>query len=163
VSIRKELSKLLRSAGLNIREWACNDQDILRGLSEIDKNQRLQLGESPTLKTLGVFGDSHDDAILYSIETKTNISHITKRSISSVIVRIYDPLELLEPVIVRAKILLQRVWVLKVDWDESLPSDLHSEWKRYYSQLTLLIKLPEIHLPTFDGTIENWHSFYDSF
>ncbi|XP_033365531.1 uncharacterized protein LOC117242737 [Bombus vosnesenskii] len=25
------------------------------------------------------------------------------------------------------------------------------------------IKLPEIHLPTFDGTIENWHSFYDSF
>jgi hypothetical protein len=163
VSIRKELNKLLRSAGLNIREWACNDQDILRGLSEIDKNQRLQLGESPTLKTLGVFWDSHDDAILYSIETKTNISHITKRSISSVIARIYDPLKLLEPVIVRAKILLQRVWALKVDWDESLPSDLHSEWKRYYSQLTLLIKLPEIHLPTFDGTIENWHSFYDSF
>lgn len=25
------------------------------------------------------------------------------------------------------------------------------------------IKLPEIHLPTFDGTIENSHSFYDSF
>ncbi|XP_050488681.1 uncharacterized protein LOC126872619 [Bombus huntii] len=25
------------------------------------------------------------------------------------------------------------------------------------------IKLPEIHLPTFDGTIENWHSFYDFF
>jgi hypothetical protein len=88
VSIRKELTKLLRSAGLNIREWASNDQDILRGLSEIDKNQRLQLGESPTLKTLGVFWDSHDDAILYSVETKTNMSHITKRSISSVIARI---------------------------------------------------------------------------
>jgi hypothetical protein len=55
-----------------------------------------------------------------------------------VIARIYDPLGLLAPVIVRAKILLQRVWALKVDWDESLPSDLHSEWKRYYSQLTLL-------------------------
>jgi hypothetical protein len=25
------------------------------------------------------------------------------------------------------------------------------------------VKLPEIHLPTFDGSIENWHSFYDSF
>jgi hypothetical protein len=25
------------------------------------------------------------------------------------------------------------------------------------------IELPEIHLSTFDGTIENWHSFYDSF
>jgi hypothetical protein len=66
------------------------------------------------------------------------MSHITKRSISSVIARIYDPLGLLAPVIVRAKILLQRVWALKVDWDESLPSDLHSEWNRYYSQLPLL-------------------------
>jgi hypothetical protein len=55
VSIRKELTKLLRSAGLNIREWASNEQDILRGLSEIDKNRRLHLGESATLKTLGVF------------------------------------------------------------------------------------------------------------
>ncbi|XP_071867010.1 uncharacterized protein [Bombus fervidus] len=138
VSIRKELTKLLRSAGLNIREWASNDQDILRGLSEVDKNRRLQLGESATLKTLGVFWDSHDDAILYSVETKIKMSHITKRSISSVIARIYDPLGLLAPVIVRAKILLQRVWALKVDWDESLPSDLHSEWNRYYSQLPLL-------------------------
>jgi hypothetical protein len=25
------------------------------------------------------------------------------------------------------------------------------------------IKLPEMHLPTFDGTMEHWHSFYDSF
>jgi hypothetical protein len=25
------------------------------------------------------------------------------------------------------------------------------------------IKLPELHLPIFDGTIEHWHSFYDSF
>jgi hypothetical protein len=129
VSIKKELTKLLRSAGLNIREWASNDQDILHGLSEIDKNRKLQLGESPTLKTLGVFWVSHDDTILYSVETKTSMSHITKRSISSVIARIYDPLGLLAPVIVRAKILLQRVWALKVDWDESLPSDLHSEWK----------------------------------
>jgi hypothetical protein len=55
-----------------------------------------------------------------------------------VIARIYDALGLLAPVIIRAKILLQRVWALKVDWDESLPSDLHSEWNRYYSQLPSL-------------------------
>jgi hypothetical protein len=27
----------------------------------------------------------------------------------------------------------------------------------------IAIKLPEIHLPTFDGTIEEWNSFYDTF
>ena len=54
------------------------------------------------------------------------------------IARIYDPLGLLTPVIIRAKILLQRVWVLKIDWDESLPADFHSVWNRYYIQLPLL-------------------------
>jgi hypothetical protein len=82
--------------------------------------------------------------ILYSVEAKTNIFRVIKRSISSVIARIYDPLGLLVPVIIRAKILRQRVWALKANWDESLPSDLHSEWNRYYSQLPLLndIRLP---------------------
>ena len=45
---------------------------------------------------------------------------------------------LLAPVIVRAKMLLQRIWTSKIDWDESLPIDLHTEWDKYYSQLPVL-------------------------
>ncbi|XP_033362368.1 uncharacterized protein LOC117240438 [Bombus vosnesenskii] len=136
--LRKELTELLQSAGLNIREWASNDQSILQGLSEQDKSRRLQLVEYQTLKTLGIFWDSKDDAILYSVEANAKISWVTKRSISSVIARIYDSLGSLAPVIVRAKFILQRVWSLKVDWDEALPADLHSEWNRYYTKLSLL-------------------------
>ncbi|XP_033361813.1 uncharacterized protein LOC117240065 [Bombus vosnesenskii] len=109
LSLRKKLTELLQSAGLNIREWASNDQSILQRLSEQDKSRRLQLGEYQTLKTLGIFWDSKDDAILYSVEANAKTSRVTKRSISSVIARIYDPLGLLAPVIVRAKIILQRV------------------------------------------------------
>lgn len=62
LSVRHELTDLLRSVGLNIREWASNDMDILRGLSEKDTNRRLQLGESQTLKTLGIYWDSQDQS-----------------------------------------------------------------------------------------------------
>jgi hypothetical protein len=55
-----------------------------------------------------------------------------------VIARICDPLGLLVPVIVISKILLQRVWALKIHWNESLPADLHSEWNGCYLQLPLL-------------------------
>ena len=96
------------------------------------------MGESQTLKTLGIYWDSQDDAILYSVEPTATITRVTKRSMSSVIARIYNPLGLLALVIVKAKILLQRVWALKLDWDESLPSELHTEWDRYYIQLPLL-------------------------
>ncbi|XP_043591766.1 uncharacterized protein LOC122571746 [Bombus pyrosoma] len=138
LSVRNELTELLRQAGLNIRKWASNDRDLLRGLPEQDTHKKLHLGESSTLKTLGVFWDSADDSILYSVKTTNDTSRVTKRSISSVIAQIYDPLGLLALVIVRAKMLLQQVWALKVDWDESLPTDLHIEWNRYRAQLSLL-------------------------
>ena len=80
LSFRKELTDLPQSAGLNIRECASNDQGILQGLFEQDKSRRLQLGESQTLKTLGIFWDSQDDAILYSVEFNAHTFRVTKRS-----------------------------------------------------------------------------------
>ncbi|XP_076660396.1 uncharacterized protein LOC143363742 [Halictus rubicundus] len=47
-------------------------------------------------------------------------------------------LGLLGPVTVVAKILMQRLWQLKVDWDESLPMSLQTEWSNYQEELSLL-------------------------
>nr|XP_033204889.1 uncharacterized protein LOC117165685 [Bombus vancouverensis nearcticus] len=138
LTLRTELTKLLQLAGLNIRKWASNDNDLLHGLSLEETNHQHFLGDSQTLKTLGVFWNSSDDSILYSVEVKPTPSRVTKRIISSEIAKIYDPLGLLAPVIVRAKMLLQRIWSSKIDWDESLPIELHTEWERYYAQLPLL-------------------------
>ncbi|XP_033314107.1 uncharacterized protein LOC117216648 [Bombus bifarius] len=136
-SLRTELTELLKLAGLNIRKWASNDRELLRGLPEQDITDKLLLGESQTFKTLGVW-NSFDDSILYSVKINNADSRITKRTISSEIAKIYDPLGLLAPVIVRAKMLLQRLWTLKIDWNESLPADVHTEWSKYYAQLPLL-------------------------
>ncbi|XP_033317549.1 uncharacterized protein LOC117215270 [Bombus bifarius] len=130
-SLRTELTELLKLAGLNVRKWASNDRELLRGLSEQDINDKLLLGESQTLKTLGVVWNSFDDSILYSVKINSTASRITKRTISSEIAKIYDHLGLLAPVIVRAKMQLQRLWTLKIDWDESLPADVHTEWSKY--------------------------------
>ncbi|XP_033363073.1 uncharacterized protein LOC117241211 [Bombus vosnesenskii] len=137
-SLRTELTELLKLAGLNIRKWASNYRELLRGLPEKDINDKLLLGESQTFKTLGVVWNSFDDSILYSVKINNADSRVTKRTISSEIAKIYDPLGLLAPVIVRAKMLLQRLWMLKIDWDESLPADVHTEWSKYYAQLPLL-------------------------
>lgn len=45
---------------------------------------------------------------------------ITKRHILSVVAQIYDPLGLLGPVILKAKVLLQKLCELKISWDDSL-------------------------------------------
>ena len=39
---------------------------------------------------------------------------------------------------------MQELWKLKIDWDSSLPADLHTSWNQYYDQL---IDISEIIIP----------------
>ncbi|XP_017797537.1 PREDICTED: uncharacterized protein LOC108578673 [Habropoda laboriosa] len=119
--LSKNLTRLLKLADMKIRQWASNDRRLLQGLSEDHINSKLHLGESSTVKTLGIYWNSSDDSIGYAVSTTADTTRITKRSISSEIAKIYDPLGLLGPVIILAKLLLQRIWTMKIDWDESLP------------------------------------------
>ncbi|XP_012152147.1 uncharacterized protein LOC105664034 [Megachile rotundata] len=138
ILIREELRQLLNLAGLNIRQWAANRETLLQGLHEESINKKLHLGESTTLKTLGIMWDSSNDSISYQVKVDFGAPRVTKRLITSEIAKIYDPLGLLGPVIIVAKMLLQRIWTIKVGWDESLPMDIHTEWHQFYQQLSLL-------------------------
>ncbi|XP_076477266.1 uncharacterized protein LOC143303111 [Bombus vancouverensis nearcticus] len=144
LTLRTELTNLLQLAGLNIRKWASNDNDLLHGLSLEETNHQHFLGDSQTLKTLGVFWNSSDDSIFYSVEVKPTPSRVTKRIISSEIAKIYDPLGLLAP-------------------DESLPIELHTEWERYYAQLPVLnnVRFPRKAIIEFAIEIE-LHGFCDA-
>lgn len=46
----------------------------------------------------------------------------TKRPVLSTIVRIFDPLGLLRPVIAKVKILMQKLWIVNIDWNDALPA-----------------------------------------
>lgn len=56
----------------------------------------------------------------------------------SMIARIFDPLGLVGPVIIKAKILLQKLWQLETGWDESLPQDIHRAWTSFRAELKSL-------------------------
>lgn len=86
------------------------------------------------MKTLGVSWDARHDTIRYSAQS-TATNKITKRTILSTIARIFDPLGLLGPITIVAKILLQRLWTLKLSWDESLPASIHTEWIEFERDL----------------------------
>jgi len=68
----------------------------------------------------------------------------TKQSILSHIALIFDPLGLLGPITLLAKVVMQDLWCLKMDWDESIPLDYLTKWQRYKNELQDLcsINLP---------------------
>ncbi|XP_012145356.2 uncharacterized protein LOC105663061 [Megachile rotundata] len=135
-TIQRQICRMLTKGGLNIRQWASNDPNLLQGLDEDQIHPKI-LGETATVKTLGIAWDARQDIILYTVEPIV-IDKVTKRSILSSIAKIFDPLGLLAPVIITAKILLQRLWQLKLDWDESIPASLHTEWCNFATEFNTL-------------------------
>jgi len=62
----------------------------------------------------------------------------------SAIAQIYDPLGLIAPILIVAKLIMQQLWALNISWDEGLPQELHSRWKHYHSSLR---QLDELRIP----------------
>lgn len=136
IILRDELLEATKQAGLNLRQWASNQSDLISDLSE-NTNDYVRLDTEETIKTLGILWNPHNDDIMYAVNINP-IQKITKRSILSQLASLFDPLGLLGPVIVTGKILMQDLWKLKIDWDESLPLQYHTNWLNYYSELSLL-------------------------
>ncbi|XP_017791920.1 PREDICTED: uncharacterized protein LOC108573940 [Habropoda laboriosa] len=83
--LREELTLLLKGAGLNIRQWASNDRDLLHGLAEKELNRNLEIGESSTLKTLGIFWNSTNDSIHYALPLLNNVTFQWKAIVDSAV------------------------------------------------------------------------------
>lgn len=66
------------------------------------------------------------------------MTNATKRSVLSTIAQIYDPLGLLTPYIIIAKIILQRLWLAKIGWDDPIPKILKVTWENFISKLKYL-------------------------
>lgn len=141
IEIYQEITKILSSAGLELRKWSSNQKSILNYISENDKsnNEKLVLPyENKILKTLGISWNPNFDTLRYSIEFETKFSQVTKRSILSILSQIYDPLGLIGPAIIKGKILIQELWKQKLNWDQPVPAMLKDYWIKFLSQIPIL-------------------------
>lgn len=134
----QDLTTILNNACFDLRKWTSNNVHIFSNQNTSNlENYIISDGES--CKTLGVLWNAKQDIFQYTTNPQShNKKNITKRQILSIISKIFDPLGLVGPVTIKAKVILQQLWLLKLSWDESLPLELFTKWNNFYSQLPLL-------------------------
>ena len=81
--------------------------------------------------------------LLYLIWEKQQIEW-TKRNFLSRIATLFDPLGLLSPFLIRAKILMQEVWLNGLEWDERLPQKLFVKVNTWFAELSMLSEIKKI-------------------
>lgn len=142
IHIKNRISEILLSGGFELRKFSSNNFDVVSNVN-VEDNSIVSFGELHEYKTLGLIWEPSCDVLKYFIRPTAETS-CTKRCILSAIAQIFDPLGLLAPVIIIAKMLMQRLWQSKISWDESVPLDIHSTWIRFKANLDDInsIKIP---------------------
>ena len=124
-ALYSESNEIMEEAGMSLCKWQCNHKEI------VDKD--LSCDQEST-KVLGIqWYPSTDEFGFEGIEVPVTLV-VTKRLILSCIARIFDPLGLIQPFIISAKIMFQEAWRLGTGWDEEIP-DIADQFQRWLAEL----------------------------
>ncbi|XP_046808364.1 uncharacterized protein LOC124420197 [Lucilia cuprina] len=130
---RDQLIAALASAGFVLRKWTSNEKSILSGIpvEHLVDAKLLTFIESSSSKTLGLQWNAHSDSFYFNVDRISMRSSHTKREVLSIIARLFDPVGWLGPVIIVAKMIMQKVWQDQIDWDAALKPATEAEWQKF--------------------------------
>lgn len=139
------MKKLLSSGGFEPHKWRSNCKKILSGL-QLDERASESLNVASkannvnNAKTLGLNWQPEQDIFEFSIQITRNLRE-TKREVLSTISKLFDPLGLISPILIRAKIIMQETWSANLAWDDPLTIDLQQAWNNYADDLKDIISI----------------------
>ncbi len=169
IKLYNELSQLWSHAGMHARKWMSNSVNVLMKIPIQDRKSEVDLDNGeltlPSAKTLDVWWIADKDVFTFRENAPDSSMVYTKRNFLKKIATLFDPIGLLAPFTIRAKMLLQDMWTAGVDWDEELSETLVNEARTWFGELRDLtnIQVPRC-LPDADKTIETvtLHTFVDA-
>ncbi|XP_063994272.1 uncharacterized protein LOC135171574 [Diachasmimorpha longicaudata] len=134
-----QLQGLCEAGGFPLQKWSTNCPTALEDLGLSTNSSPIQFEESIT-KVLGLCWHQSSDTFRYKSKEFTSQT-FTKRSVLSEIAQLFDPLGFLAPVVVRGKMIIQDLWRLKINWDESLPQEYVRKWRNFRENINELEKI----------------------
>ncbi|XP_055902810.1 uncharacterized protein LOC129938987 [Eupeodes corollae] len=160
--LASQLDHMLTAGGFSLRKWASNRPEIISNIPiENRVSSVVEVPNEFNICLLGISWNPVTDCFLFDVSQK-NPDLTTKRKLLSEISKIFDPLGWVSPTIIMAKIILQKLWLLKIGWDDRLPNEIIEESTKFHTQLHLL---NQINIPRILFTQENkvqFHGFCDA-
>ncbi|XP_061709219.1 uncharacterized protein LOC133519245 [Cydia pomonella] len=160
-SIKESVERALAAGCFPLRKYRSNLSSILHDSENSENKGSLIISSSS--HTLGVGWDSETDIIHFPTQYSAKDGHPTKRSILSDSCKIFDPLGLLCLLTIIPKVLIQKLWIEKIDWDAPVPSYINESWQDFVNGLASLtsIQIPR-HVLCDSPTHIEMHVFCDA-
>lgn len=122
--LQGEISSNMESAKLPLRKWCSNSKPLLQhlGKSEEDPLSTLKVKDGETIN-LELEWQPVMDHFQFTTSKIQTRNKFTKSTLLSDLNRIFDPLGLISPMMLKGKI-LQQLWAMQMDWDKTLSPDI---------------------------------------
>ncbi|XP_057302743.1 uncharacterized protein LOC130636909 [Hydractinia symbiolongicarpus] len=120
----------LVEANFNLHKFYSNSEELEQ---LVTKPHAAHTGH--VTKVLGVLWDKKKDSLLFTFDDILSLAKDipTKRQLIKFTASIYDPLVLINPIVVRLKTLFQKNYVGKIGWDIDLSGQVLNEWLVTYN------------------------------
>ncbi|KAJ0180173.1 hypothetical protein K1T71_004764 [Dendrolimus kikuchii] len=143
--LKDQLEKLFYKGSFTLHKWCSNCTQVLESIPKEKKYfDFLDINKNNIVKTLGLKCDILNDELTFSPPMIDCDETSTKRKVLSFIGKMFDPLGLIGPVLVVAKLFMQSLWSMKLDWDAILPQDQQQDWNKFIKNLSAMgpIRIP---------------------
>ncbi|XP_039451742.1 uncharacterized protein LOC120430700 [Culex pipiens pallens] len=142
----RQLQGLLGRGGFPIHKWSSNTPTVMDQIPESEREKLIDLDglSGGVVKALGLYWCPGDDDFRFTA-TQSD-AEATKRRVLSEIGKFFDLLGLLSPVIIMAKMLMQKAWNEGLTWDVLLNGELGTTWQQFQ---TALPDVREIRIPRY--------------
>ncbi|GIY24238.1 reverse transcriptase [Caerostris darwini] len=138
LDLQAQLIQILSSAGLVLRKWASNCNELTNLIQEALRLPNASLSiDDETVKTLVILWHPASDVFFFKVNSLSLEGTLTKRTLLSTIAKTFDPLGWLSPITIQSKLLLQKLWKYQLQWDEVTPPDIAIEWKTLSKGITI--------------------------
>ena len=136
LALYHESFQRMAEGGFELRSWISNSEE----LQEVFHRDGRDPSHTCHEKMLGYHYFPQKDKFILAEFQLSNANVPTKRTVLSDIAKIFDPLGISLPVVVKAKLLLCKLWQAKLDWDEPL-GEFSAEWLKIQLELPKLCSL----------------------
>lgn len=162
IKVRNHIRYILARSGMPLCKWSANHSDLLVGLPQKDV-EPVDDEDNHITKKLGIGYKPNSDDFCYHLKPMKDEMIITKASVLSEIASIYDPIGWIGPVVLTAKLLMKKLWLLKLRWTDEVPDDFREEWNNFREHFPSInaIRIPR-HCFINNHVVVELHGFCDA-
>lgn len=135
INLRSDLQEMFSGHGFELRKWTSNKPEVIESILNVRRYQDcpMMTTNETSVKIPGLRWHTVEETIYFEAINCEKLN--TKRSVLADIAKLFDPLGLVCPFVIRAKILMQELWKDGREWDEPLTGNILNSWLKFKEEI----------------------------